>query len=351
MRVVVALSGGVDSAVAAVLLKEQGYEVIGVHLLLAECDSLCCGSAGALNAKRVAAAMGIPFYVVNLKAKFQQLVVEPFIAEYARGRTPNPCIECNRWIKFEILRHRAAQLGAGLIATGHYSRIVRDENGVFHLLKGLDGNRDQSYFLYTLNQEQLAGLLLPLGEYEKQQVRQRARELGLPNAAREESREICFIPDKNYANFLRERQPELFRPGPVYDTAGRLLGEHEGIVNFTIGQRKGLRMAFGDRRYVVRIDARQHAIYLGSEAEVNQTRVWAENVHWIAGRPPARPVRGWAKVRYQGAGGYALIEPLPGGRVYVKFDQPQWAPTPGQAVVFWDGDEVLGGGTIEQSKP
>ncbi|MEO0021590.1 MAG: tRNA 2-thiouridine(34) synthase MnmA [candidate division WOR-3 bacterium] len=351
MRVVAALSGGVDSAVAAALLKAQGYEVIGIHLLLAECDSLCCGSAGALNARRVAAALNIPFYVLNLKAEFQRMVVEPFIAEYGRGRTPNPCIECNRRIKFDILRHRAAQLGAGLIATGHYARINRDENGVFHLRKGADHSKDQSYFLYTLNQEQLAGLLLPLGEYEKQEVRQRARELGLPNAEQKESQEICFIPDNDYAGFLRKRQPELFQPGPVYDTAGRLLGEHKGIVNFTIGQRKGLRMAFGDRRYVVKIDARQHAIYLGGEAEVYQTRVWSENVHWVAGRPPVGTVRVWAKVRYQGAGGSALVEPLPGDRVYVKFDQPQWAPTPGQAVVFWDGDEVLGGGTIEQSKP
>lgn len=351
MRVAVALSGGVDSAVTAAVLRQQGYEVIGIHLLLTEGDSACCGSAGARNAQRVAAALDIPFYVLNLKAEFQRLVVEPFIAAYASGRTPNPCIECNRRIKFDVFRRRASALGASLIATGHYSRIVRDENGVFHLLKGVDRNKDQSYFLYTLNQEQLAGLLLPVGGYEKQQVRQQARELGLPNAEREESQEICFIPDNDYAGFLKKRQPELFRPGPVYDTAGRLLGTHQGIVNFTIGQRKGLRMAFGERRYVVRIDAQQQAIYLGSEAEVYHRQVWAENVHWISGIPPADTVRVWAKVRYQSAGSSALVEPLPGDRVYVKFQEPQWAPTPGQAVVFWQDDEVLGGGTIEQSKP
>lgn len=350
MRVVTAMSGGVDSSVAAALLKRKGYEVIGIHLLLTEGDSVCCGTAGYELAQRAAVKLKLPFYALDLKKEFERLVIEPFCYEYGSGRTPNPCIRCNQWIKFEILKQHAAKFGARLVATGHYAQIVQDEQGRFHLLKGVDQQKDQSYFLYPLNQEQLSGVLLPIGEYTKTQVRELARELELPNANRKESQEICFIPNNDYPGFLKKRHPELFQPGPVYDMEGRYLREHQGIVNFTVGQRKGLGMAFGERRYVVRIDPQNHAIYLGPKEEVYQRRVWAENVHWVANEAPANRFRVWAKVRYQDAGGEAEVEILPNNRVYVKFDQPQWAPTPGQAIVFWDGDEVLGGGMIVESK-
>ncbi|MGB9742938.1 MAG: tRNA 2-thiouridine(34) synthase MnmA [candidate division WOR-3 bacterium] len=350
MRVVCALSGGVDSAVAAALLKQQGYEVIGVHLRLFEQGSLCCGSAGYESARRLAGQLGIPFYVMNLQAEFEQLVINDFCAEYRQGRTPNPCIRCNRLIKFGLLRQRAVALGAEFIATGHYARIVKDQSGRFHLYRGVDPGKEQSYFLYHTSQEQLAGLLLPVGAMTKGQVRMRARELGLPNAERPESQEICFIPDNDYARFLKKRHPEFFQAGPVYDLSGRRLGTHSGIVNFTIGQRKGLGLALGERRYVVRIDPGENAVYLGTENDAYQRRVWAGAVHWI-GPAPAGPVRVWAKVRYQSPGGKAVVNPLPDFRVYIEFDEPQWAPTPGQAVVLYDGDEVLGGGTIEASQP
>jgi tRNA-specific 2-thiouridylase len=349
MRVTVGLSGGVDSAVAAGLLKEQGYEVIGVHFSFSKQGSGCCGNAGYERAKRVAANLKIPFYVVNLHLEFEKMVIDNFCAEYARGRTPNPCIRCNQFIKFDFLRERAKVVEANFIATGHYARIVRDATGRFHLYRGIDPGKDQSYFLYTLNQEQLATLLLPLGDLRKVYVRQKARDWGLPNAEQTESQEVCFIPDNDYVQFLRSRHPELFRPGPVYDTAGRRLGTHSGIVNFTIGQRKGLGLALGERRYVVKIVPEENAIYLGRENEVYHTRVWAEAVHLIEPVSEQR-LRVWAKVRYQSDGGQALVEFLSKERVFVQFETPQWAPTPGQAIVFYDGDCVLGGGIIERSE-
>lgn len=348
MRVAVALSGGVDSAVAAALLRAQGYEVIGVHLLFSRSGD---GGAGLNLVREVGSRLGIEVQVLDFSREFEQLVIEPFCREYGAGRTPNPCIVCNRRLKFELLHKELARSGVELIATGHYARIVRDEAGSFHLLRGVDPRKDQSYFLYTLDQEQLGRVLFPVGGITKEEVREQAQRFGLPNAERLESQEICFIPDGDYTGFIRRRHPEFFQPGPVYDTSGRLLGSHEGIAGFTIGQRRGIKLALGERRYVVRIDAPSRAVYLGGEEEVYQTQVWAGDVHWVSGRPPAEKVRVWAKVRYQGPGGFAEVEPLPDNRVYVKFEQPQWAPTPGQAVVFWQGDEVLGGGTIEQSSP
>jgi tRNA-specific 2-thiouridylase len=352
MRVVVAMSGGVDSSVASALLKARGYEVIGITMRLF--DSLvssnsCCGSADGGMAKRAAAHLGIPFYTLNLTREFEKLVIENFLNEYSRGRTPNPCIRCNELIKFQILHQKSRQLGANFIATGHYARIKRDKQGFYHLLKGIDQNKDQSYFLYTLNQTQLERLLLPLGEFFKSQVRQMARDFGLPNAEMEESQEICFVPDNDYANFLKKRCPGLFQPGPIQDSSGRFLGEHSGIANFTIGQRKGLKIALGERRYVIRIDLEKNAIIIGGEEEVYQRQVWAKDCRWVLGKPPAGKFRAWAKVRYQGPGSNAWIECLP-DLIYVVFEEPQWGPTPGQAIVFYNGEEVLGGATIVRSK-
>ncbi len=351
-RVVVALSGGVDSAVAALLLKEQGWEVIGITLRLYDEEIErkdgrgCCGSEAVASAKRVAAALGIPLFVRDLRKEFNQLIIEHFCEEYLKGRTPNPCIRCNRLIKFPVLQRLARQLDAAFIATGHYARIKRDGNGLWHLYKGVDAEKDQSYFLYTLTQETMAHLLLPLGDLTKSAVREIAQRFGLPNSIRRESQDLCFIPDGDYVRFLKEHKAVTPRPGLVYDTEGNVLGEHQGIIEFTIGQRKGLKIAFGERRYVTRLEPERNAVILGRKEDVYQRVIKAKDASWVSGAPITESFRCYSKVRYQGPGGWAVVEPLSKGLVQVVFDQPQWAPTPGQAVVFYKGEEVIGGATI-----
>jgi len=309
----------------------------------------------------VAAKLGFPHYTWDFRKEFEAAVIEDFCSEYGRARTPNPCLRCNEVLKFTELLGRAAQLGAGLIATGHYARIrkvqtancklqAEDSGGMrtaWQLLKGIDASKDQSYFLYAMTQEQLSRVLMPVGSYTKVQVRELARKLDLPVAEKPESQDICFVPDNDYEAFLKRRRPELFRAGPVLDVSGNILGQHEGIAGFTKGQRKGLGLAFGERRYVVRLDPEKNAVVLGTEAEVRERVVEAGDARWVSGREPAGPFRAHASVRYQSKGGDALVEPLDGNRVRVTFDEPQWAPTPGQAVVFWQGDCTLGGATIE----
>jgi tRNA-specific 2-thiouridylase len=360
------MSGGVDSSVAAALLKEQGYDVVGVTMRLFDDERTgeggrgCCGFGGAGDAARVAAKLGFAHYTWDFRKEFETAVIEDFCSEYGRARTPNPCLRCNEVLKFTELLDRAPQLGAELIATGHYARIVKTEDTgdrprrgtapkpgpVMSLLRGVDAAKDQSYFLYAMTQEQLGRVLMPVGGYTKVQVRELARKLELPVAEKPESQDICFVPDNDYEAFLRRRRPELFRAGPVLDMSGNVLGQHEGIAGFTVGQRKGLGLAFGERRYVVRLDPEKNAVVLGTEDEARACVVEASDVRWVSGRAPGEPFRAEARVRYQGQGGKALVEPFDGGRVRVTFDEPQWAPPPGQAVVFWQGDCTLGGATI-----
>jgi tRNA-specific 2-thiouridylase len=376
VRVLVAMSGGVDSSVAAALIKEQGYDVVGVTMRLFDDERKgeggrgCCGFGGARDAARVAAKLGFPHYTWDFRKEFEASVIGDFCSEYGRARTPNPCLRCNEVLKFTELLGRASQVEAELIATGHYARIVaRDMTGkrglyrassrseglsplsggvtTWQLLKGVDEHKDQSYFLYAMTQEQLSRVLMPVGGYTKPEVREMARKLDLPVADKPESQDICFVPDNDYEAFLRNRWPESFRAGPVLDLSGNVLGQHEGIAGFTIGQRKGLGLAFGERRYVVRLDPEKNAVVLGTESEVRGCVVGAGDVRWVSGRTPVEPFLAEARVRYQGRGGKALVEPLGGNHVRVTFDEPQWAPTPGQAVVFWQGDCTLGGATIE----
>ena len=366
-RVLVAMSGGVDSSVAAALLKEQGHDVVGVTMRLydderpGEGGRGCCGFGGSRDAARVASRLRFPHYTWDFRKEFEASVIEDFCSEYGRGRTPNPCLRCNEVLKFTELLGRAEQLGADLIATGHYARIRETQTAdcklqtddsigmqvAWQLLKGVDASKDQSYFLYAMTQEQLAKVLMPVGGYTKAQVRDIARKLDLPVAEKAESQDICFVPDNDYAGFLKRRRPELFQAGPVLDTGGNVLGRHEGIAGFTVGQRKGLGLAFGERRYVVRLDHERNAVVLGDENDVRTRVVEARDPRWVSGSDPTEPFRAHASVRYQSRGGDALVEPIGSGRVRVTFDEPQWAPTPGQAVVFWQGDCTLGGATIE----
>ena len=356
--VVAAMSGGVDSSVAAFLLKEQGFEVIGLTMDLYDvnlrtCDDAgtksCCGWKAKEDAARVAAALGIPHYVVDLRREFEEAVVKDFCREYGRGRTPNPCIRCNEHIKFKALADRARKLGVDSIATGHYARITRDRaSGRFELRKGLDRTKDQSYFLYSLTQEQLAAALFPVGGLAKEEVRRIARTLGLAVADKPESQEICFVPGKNYAAFVAARCPEALEPGPILDVRGRVLGRHTGIIHYTVGQRKGLGLAAPHPLYVLEIDARRQAVIVGPNEGLYTTELAAERMNYIAVDclNEARTLK--VKIRYKHAEAEALVTPEAGDEVRVEFTKPQRAITPGQSAVFYDGDVVVGGGIIRE---
>jgi tRNA-specific 2-thiouridylase len=356
-KVVVAMSGGVDSSVAAALLQEKGYEVIGITMNLyslskevcrSENLKSCCGWRAKEDANRVAIALGIPHYVVDFRREFERTVIEDFSREYGRGRTPNPCIRCNQFIKFDLLLERARNLAADYVATGHYAQIVLDPAaGRYLLKKARDRDKDQSYFLYMMTQAQLAKTLFPLAGLTKKDVRNIAAGLALPVAQKEESQEICFVPDRNYAKFLREWIPQAFRPGPILDLQKRVLGEHEGIVHFTVGQRKGMRIAARHPLYVLAIDAETNAIVVGRNEDLYRSRLEASGVNFISIEKLAEPKPVRAKIRYKHAEARATISPLEGDRIRVEFEKPQRAVTPGQAVVFYDGEAVVGGGIID----
>jgi tRNA-specific 2-thiouridylase len=344
MKVVVAMSGGVDSSVAAALLREEGHKIIGLTMqLLPRNGSTCCGRDAIESARRVAFKLGIPHYVVDFRERFARSVIDDFCREYSLGHTPNPCVICNNEIKFGALREKAAEMGADYVATGHYARIEEDNNRV-RLKKGIDTKKDQSYFLCRLTQEQLRHALFPVGGLEKIEVRRIAREMGLPIAARPESQEICFIPDDDYAGFLQGRLASS--PGPILDGQGKVLGEHRGIVSYTIGQRHRLGLAAAEPVYVTAITPDRNAVIVGTRAQTYGTELIASHLNWIAPDAPSYPFNVRARVRYRHREAEATVTPQDDDNYYVKFAAPQMAITPGQTIAFYDGDTVIGGGTI-----
>jgi len=357
VKIVVAMSGGVDSSVAAVLLKEDGYQVIGVTMQIWPSDGQatdsgfggCCGIDAIEDARKVSQKLGIPHYVVNFKDIFARKVIADFCREYSRGRTPNPCVRCNQYIKFGALLESAMELGADFIATGHHARIELDEtNGTYLLKKGTDLHKDQSYFLCQLTQKQLSHALLPIGNLTKDKVREIASKLGLPVADKPGSQEICFVPDDDYPGFLKNYIPQAAKPGPILDESGNILGKHRGIMSYTIGQRKGLGIAAAEPLYVTAIKPDRNAIVVGAKAESYGSELIASNLNWMAIAEPKQPIKVTAKVRYRHPGAEATLFPLANEELYVKFFEPQMAITPGQAIVFYNGDTVVGGGTISR---
>lgn len=347
------MSGGVDSSVAAALLAQQGHEVIGLSMQLYDQTGgerqfgSCCTLDDLHDARRVAARIGIPHYIVNFEQKFNDTVVSDFVREYASGRTPIPCVHCNGDLKFATLVDRAAGFDAGVVATGHYARVERDEaSGRYRLLRGLDGAKDQSYFLFTLTQAQLAHAIFPVGSLDKASVRAHARRLDLSVADKRDSHEICFVSSGDHATFLHEHGVER-RSGAIRDLHGRTIGRHEGIHRFTVGQRKGLGLSSPIPLYVVGIDAAENAVTVGPRPALEKRELHASGVNWIAGRAPAAGARITAQIRYRHKEAAASIHPVGADRVNVLFDEPQAAIAPGQALVMYAGDEVVGGGWID----
>jgi len=341
-RVAVALSGGVDSSVAALLLKEAGYEVIGIYMHLWGSPH---SEHQAYQAERVCHILNFPFYSVDLQKEFEHYVVDYFCQEYKQGCTPNPCVACNQHIKFGFLLDKVLSLDVDYLATGHYARIEHSDDG-YRLLKALDASKDQSYFLYTLSQEKLRHILFPLSAYTKAEVRRIAKQEGLPVATRS-SQDICFISQKNYRDFLSQRF--LNMPGDIVDTQGTILGRHRGIAFYTVGQRHGLGLASGKPLYVIRIEPSHNRIVLGSEKELYSQNVTAKKLNWVAGDLPIETIIITAKIRYRSKEAAVTLSPRE-GFVDICFSQPQRAVTPGQAIVFYKGDEVLGGGIISSGK-
>ncbi|HUE88131.1 MAG TPA: tRNA 2-thiouridine(34) synthase MnmA [Vicinamibacterales bacterium] len=357
MRIVVAMSGGVDSSVAAALLAEQGHEVIGVSMQLYDQSEsqasgrgsfgTCCTIDDLYDARRVAAAIGIPHYIVNFESRFNEQVVSNFIREYAAGRTPIPCAHCNADVKFATLLERALGFGADALATGHYARIAPIADGAFVLRRGLDTAKDQTYFLFSLTQEQLARAAFPVGHLDKATVRRHAERLELRVASKPDSQEICFVPDGDYATFIENAAPGVKRTGPLLDQDGAVIGGHQGVHRYTIGQRKGLGLSSKEPLYVLEIRPQTAEVVVGPRSALGRTTLTASSVNWVSGRAPMQWLPVGAQIRYKHIAAPARVRALDRDRAEVEFEDAQTAITPGQAVVFYDGDVCLGGGWID----
>jgi tRNA-specific 2-thiouridylase len=360
-RVVVAMSGGVDSSVAAALLVEQGYDVVGMMMRLwseeplegEACDThnRCCTPDQMRDAQRIADQLGIPFYVLDTQEVFRQQIVQFFIDGYTAGETPNPCLACNRHIRFTHLLNHALALDADYLATGHYARLQRDPDGTVRLFKAVDDHKDQSYVLSVLRQDQIQHAMFPLGQYTKPQVRELAARFGLPVASKQDSQDLCFLADGDYRRFLRDHAPQAVTPGPIMTRQGAILGEHTGLPDYTIGQRKGLGISHPEPLYVLGKNPAKNALIVGTKTDLGRDHLTAHSVNWVSNQPPVAPFEAMVKIRYKARPVPAVITPQPEHRVAVQFDAPLRDIAPGQGAVFYVGEECVGGGTIEQRQP
>lgn len=353
-KVVIGMSGGVDSSVAAYLLKKEGYDVIGVTMQIwqdeknevQEENGGCCGLSAVDDARRVANDLEIPYYVMNFKNEFKTNVMDYFIEEYLEGRTPNPCIACNRYVKWESLLKRSLDIGADYIATGHYARVVQLDNGRYTLQKSVTSAKDQTYALYNLTQYQLEHTLMPVGMYTKDEIRDIATDINLRVANKPDSQEICFIPDNDYAKFIRENSDTVIKEGNFVNLEGKVIGRHKGITHYTVGQRKGLNLALGHPVFVLEIRSETNEVVIGESNDVFRNKLYANNLNFMSIEDLEGEMVVDAKIRYSHKGSKCTIKKIEEDKLECIFDEPQRAITPGQAVVFYDGDYVVGGGTI-----
>jgi tRNA-specific 2-thiouridylase len=351
LRIIVAMSGGVDSSVAAAILKNQGHDVIGVMMGLwsepGTVGNLCCTPDAMALARGIAAQLDMPFYTVDTKEVFRENVVQFFIDSYLRGETPNPCVACNRRVRWDTLLAKADELGASHIATGHYARLREDDAGRVQLLRGIDAQKDQSYVLHGLPQEKLTRSIFPLGEFTKPEIRELARQYKLPVAERPDSQDLCFVGGGDYRDFLQRHAPEVAHPGPIVTRDGQEIGQHEGLAFYTIGQRKGIGIAAAYPLYVFDKDVTRNTLVVSPVGDLGRDELYTGPVNWISEQPPQNPVRLLVKIRYKAQDVYGRVSPLNDGRAHIQFERPLRDITPGQAAVFYDGDICLGGGIIE----